>query len=421
MSGAILIAALAAQTATSGTAAFAPATTPTGSQGITQSESTYVDLEGGAGYSTNPNLSLGSDTGAGFGRISAHVVHTRVSTRTTTVLSAYAQSVFYTHRFGSQQSFDISARHDAAVSEKLRLWFSGDAAYDRGGQLDTRIVGVPNVPLLPGTTLPPVLLTPGGDFLTVTGRTYRVDANVGAQWSLSPRDFVDMSTGIDHTIFKTGPLETRYTTIPVSVGYSRQISEQTTLGARVVGEFTHYSEALNGAPRNFQVITPEATAQIRLSPRLTFAADAGVSFSSVDNGLSTRHSTGFAGDANLCSSGERTQLCARASVQQQAATSAGPARVVSVGVDYSRKLNAYDTIQFSLGADRYSNPTLLVSGISFSHATYLRAAADYSKRIGSRWFAGVDLAGRKVTQNGPDPKADLSASAFVRYRFGDLQ
>ena len=27
----------------------------------------------------------------------------------------------------------------------------------------------------------------------------------------------------------------------------------------------------------------------------------------------------------------------------------------------------------------------------------------------------------KLTQNGPDPKADLSASLFIRYRFGDVQ
>src|SRR5579872_3888447 len=129
MSGLIVIAALAAQTAASGTAG-APTAAPSGSQAPTPGESTYLDLEGGAGYSSNPVLSLGSDTGAAFGRISAHVVHSRVSARTTTVLSAYAQSLFYTHRYGSAQSFDIDARHDAAVSEKLRVWFSGVATYD---------------------------------------------------------------------------------------------------------------------------------------------------------------------------------------------------------------------------------------------------------------------------------------------------
>jgi len=173
--------------------------------------------------------------------------------------------------------------------------------------------------------------------------------------------------------------------------------------------------------RNVQVITPELTAQLTLSPTLTLSGDAGVSFSAVDDGVRTRHSTGASGDANLCSSSERSQFCARASLQQQAATSAGPARVESLGVDYSRKLSVDDTIQFSLAANRYSNPIIIISGQSFTHATYVRAAVDYSRHFGRRLYGGAELAARKLTQTGPDPDADVSGSLFIRYRFGDMQ
>lgn len=417
----MLIAAAAAQTASSGTTTPPPPSTESTGKAVQVGESTYVDLEGGVGYSTNPILSQGSHNGSGFGRISAHAVHTRVTERTTTVLSGYAQSVFYTRHLGSQQSFDVNGRHDAAVSEKLHIFFDGDLAYDKGGQLDTRIIGVPNVPLLPGAVVPPVLLPLGSDFLTVTGRTHRADAHVGAQWALSAREFLDLSTGIDHTVLKSGGFETRYTTIPASIGYDRQINERTTLGARVVGQFTHYSTSGFSTLRNVQVITPELTAQLKLSPTLSLSGDAGVSFSAVNDGVRTRHSTGLAGDVNLCSSGERSQFCARASVQQQAATSAGPAKVVSLGVDYSRQLSADDTIQFSLAANRYSNPIILISGQSFTHATYVRAAADYSRHIGHRLYGGAELAVRKLTETGPDPDADISGSLFIRYRFGDVQ
>lgn len=421
----MIIAALAAQAATSGTTAPPPASTSpsTDAMGKTvqQGQSTYVDLEGGVGYSTNPILSFGSDNGAGFGRISAHAVHTRVSARTTTVLSGYAQSVFYTKRLGPQQSFAVSGRHDAAVNEKLRIFADGNISYDKGGQLDTRIIGVTNVPLLPGVTLPPVLLPTSSDFLTVTGRTFRVGGHLGAQWALSAREFLALSTGIDHTVLKSGGVETRYTTVPVSIGYNRQINERTTVGARVLGQFTHYSGAFTSVFQDSTVVTPALTAQLRWSPTLTLTGDAGVSFSSVDDGVRTRHSTGFAGDVNLCSSGEHSQLCARASVQQQAATSAGPARVVNVGVDYSRQLSAQDTIQFSLAANRYSKPAVILVGPAFSQATYVRAAANYSRHLGHRFFGGVQLAARKLTQTGPDPDADISASVFIRYRFGDVQ
>jgi hypothetical protein len=425
MSGLALFAGLAAQvvaqTGAPPNPASGAAATDTAATGPKVGQTTYVDLEAGAGYSTNPILSLDNHNGAGFGRISAHAVHTRITDRTTTVLSGFAQSVFYTRRYGSAQSFDVNARHDAAVNEKLRLFIDGDAAYDRGGQLDTRILGVPNIPLLPGTTVPPVLLTPGGDFLTVTGKSYRASVNGGGQLALGPHDFMNFSAGLEHDIFKSGGFDTRYTTIPLSIGYDRQLNERATVGGRLVAQFTHYSgDVLNGA-HNFRVLTPELTTQLRLSEHLTFSGDVGVSFSSVDDGVRTRHSTGFTGDANLCSSGERTQFCGRASIQQQAATSAGPARVYTVGVDYSRRLTADDTLQFSLSANRYSNPTLFVATPVFTHATYARAAVDYSRRIGERLFGGVNLAARKLTQTGRDPDADLSAAVFIRYRLGDVR
>lgn len=418
MSGLAILAAVA-QAATTGGSTPAPTdpSAPVSHVGT----STYLDAEAGAGYSTNPFQRIGDSTGQGFGRFSLHAVHTRVTDRTTTVFSAYAQDTTYTGHYGSEQSFDVNGRHDAAVSEKLRIYVNGDVAYDRGGQLDTQIIGVPNVPLLPGATLPPVLLTPGSDFLSVTGKSIHESAGVGAHWTASLRDAIDITSGVDHSVFKAGGLDTRFTTIPVSFGYDRELSERTTVGARLVGQFTHYAQTITSPSTDVRVITPEVTGEFKLSGTLTFSGDVGVSFSRIDNDLETRRSTGLAADAALCSRGERSQLCARASIQDQASTSAGPARVMSAEVDYSRQLNEFDTLQFSLAANRYSDAVILVSGEGFNRATYVRAAADYSRKLGRRLFAGVDLAARKVTQNGPDPRTDLSASAFIRYRFGDIR
>jgi hypothetical protein len=409
----MLVTALAAQTA-------APAgttpTTQTTTEGTTTGSSSYVDLEAGVGYSSNPVLSLNNNNGAGFGRLSAHAVHTRVSTRTTTVLSAYGQALFYTKHYGTQESLDVEGRHDALVNEHLRIFGDLGASYDKGGQLDTRIIGVPDVPLPPGVITPPILLPGGSDFLSVTGRQYRFDGHLGAQLSLSARDSLNVSSGVEHDVFKSGTIDTSYTTIPVSVGYDRQINPRTTLGARVVAAHTDY----NG-PSSVQVITPEATLTTHLSERLVFSGAVGVSFASVDDGITTRHSTGLAANASLCSTSLRGHACVYGSVDQETPTVAGPARNLSIGADYSRRLTADDTIDFSASANRYSTPLTILAGPSFSHATYIRAAADYSRRISDRWFGGATLAGRKVTQTGPDPKADLSASVFIRYRLGDIR
>jgi hypothetical protein len=420
MSTLALISALAAQTASQAAtppASASPvppalATAPEARRG----SSTYLDLEGGVGYSTNPLLEFGGHTAAGYGRVSGHAVHTRVSERTTTVFSALAQNLFYTSHHGSQQLFDFSARHDARVSEKLQLFGDADLYYDKGGQLGTRIVDLPNVPPPPGVTQPPVLLPPGSDFFSITGRQYRASAHVGGQVALSTHDFLTVTSGIDHSIFKSGSIDTRYTTIPVSIGYQRQISAVTTAGARVVAEHTDY----NG-PTSFNVITPQLTMQSALSERMTFSADVGVSFASIDNGISTSHSTGLAADASLCSRGETSQFCARGSIDQQAATVAGPARTETIGVDYSRQLDANQTIQIAFNASQFSAPISVITGRTFSRSTYVRAAADYTRRLSDRWFGGVSLSARKVSERGPDPRVDVDGALFIRYRLGDIR
>jgi hypothetical protein len=63
----------------------------------------------------------------------------------------------------------------------------------------------------------------------------------------------------------------------------------------------------------------------------------------------------------------------------------------------------------------------VITGRTFSRSNYYRAAADYTRKIGNRWYGGVNVAARKLTEAGQDPDADFSGSLFIRYRFGDVQ
>ena len=411
----VLTAALAAQTAAASGTGNGLASEKQ-STGPKVGQSTYLDLEAGAGYSSNPQTQLGSNTGGGFGRISLHAVHSRVSERSTTLLSAYAENMTYTNHYHSQQSLSFYGRHDAAVSEHLRIFGDLNASYQEGGQLDTRILVLPDVPPLPGLPGEPILLPPGTDFLTVRGREYQLSAHAGAQVSRSTRDSLHVSSGVDRTIFHGGFARTSYTTIPVSIGYDRQLNERTTIGGQVVAEDTEYS-----GPASVRMITPQLTARFLLSPTLSLSGAAGVSFAKIDDGTTTRHTTGLAANASLCSNTERGFLCGHFSIDQEAATAAGPTKSISAGVQYSRKLDVDSSIALAIDGNRYSTPFSVVTNQSFSHATYFRASAEYSRKIGRRFFGGVDLSARKVTEAGPDPKADVSGSVFIRYRLGDLQ
>lgn len=407
-----LTAALAAQTTP-------PTTTTTAApeEARKAGRSAYLDIEAGAGYATNPQLSFTSDNGRAFGRVSAHAVYTRVSERTTTLLSGYAQNLTYTGRYGSQQSLSVDARHDAAINERLRLFADANAAYDEGGQLDTRILTVPNVPPPPGSTgTPPQLFLPGSDFLSVTGKYYRFAAHGGGSLALSALDSLNFSAGLERSVFRSRLQDSDYWSIPASIGYDRQVSPRMHVGARVGFQNTNY----NG-PASFRTVTPQATLRLLLSERLTFDAAAGVSFARVDDGTRTRHSTGADAQATLCQQGESSSFCARGGISQQTATTAGPAKSIFIGVDYTRRLDADSTIQFSLDASHYSAPISVITGHTFSRSNYYRAAADYTRKLGGRLFAGVNVSARKVTEAGLDPDADFSGSLFIRYRFGDVQ
>jgi hypothetical protein len=415
MSALVIVAALAAQTAP---ASGSPKSTNTAAPVVSSGESNYVDVEAGAGYSSNPNLSVVNDEGSAFGRISLRAVHSRVSARSTTLLSAYAEDVSYTSHHGSQQSINLYGHHDAAVSEHVRLFGDVSATYQEGGQLDTRVLGLPLLPPVTpgGTIVPPILILPSGDFLSVTGREYSFSGHGGGTFALSPRDSLTLSSGIEHVVFHSEIARTSYTTVPVSLAFDRQLSARTTVGARIVAQDTEYD-----GPSNFRVITPQLTARALLAERITLDGAIGVSFARVDNGVTVRHSTGLAASADLCGQGETSFFCARVAADEQTATTAGPARSLSAGIDYTQRLDADQTVQFSLGATHYSAPTSVVTGQTFSSSTYYRAAGSYSRRVATRLFGGVNLAARKVTQNGPDPKTDLNGSLFVRYRFGDAQ
>jgi hypothetical protein len=410
----VLTAALAAQATTAPASAPPPGENP--SKGPKAGQSTYVDLEAGAGFSTNAQLSQNSHSGAGFGRVAVHAVHTRTSARTTTLISAYAENVTYTSHYGSNQSLSFFGRHDAAVSEHLRVFGDLSASYQQGGQLDTRILIVPIVPPLGGQPGTPIILPPGADFLTVRGKVYSLAAHAGAEVALSPRDDFSVSSGVERTIFHSGFARTSYTTVPVSFAYDRQLSERSTVGARLTAQNTDYS-----GPASVRVITPQLTGRLQLSPFISLSGAVGVSFSRVDDGVRIRHSTGLAANASVCSTTENGSLCGHVAINQETATAAGPSKSISAGAEYSRRLDADSTLAFSAGVDHYSSPVSVIIGQPFSSATYYRASAEYSRRIGNRLFGGVDVSVRRLAPPGPDPKMDLSGSLFIRYRFGDVQ
>lgn len=378
--------------------------------------STYFDLETGAGYSTNPFLTFGGDTGRAFGRVSLRAVHSRHSARTNTIFSGYGEHIAYTGRYGMQQILQATAHHDVALGEQMRVFGDLNASVDRGGQLGTRFLDLSTTPGFSGDPITtPGYPSLGTEVVTFAGRQYRIGGQIGASMTLSERDSMTLRSGHDRGYFRSSGINSDYTTSFGSASFDRRLSERATVGAMLSVEKSNYENS-GGA----RTITPQLTGKLSLSQNTYVDSAIGVSFASIDDGTRTLHSTGIAFSTSVCRSGETDQICATASRDQSAASIGGGVKSLSAGLNYSRQLDARQSIQLSASASRYSSLGNFTSPFARS-SSYVRASGSYSRKLQDRLYGGLNLSARKLLQRGSDPKADLNGSAFIRYRIGDLR
>lgn len=378
--------------------------------------STFADIEGSVGYSTNPQLQLNS-SGQAFGRISIYAAHARQTARSSTVLSLYGENTTYTGRSGSQQLLRATASHQVAASETLQLFGNASASLDRGGQLGTRFIGAPIAPV-PDT--PDTIPTFPGDFADLSlvgGRTYRLNGQVGAQISLSQRDSMTLRSGATHVVFRGSQSDNDFLSLFAGASFNRRLNERASAGIQVDISRSDYSNN-----RSSKQINPQLVGSLQLSDRVALTGGVGVSFAENDDGENTERSVGLTFNGSMCSRSERGSFCARVARDHQSDTIAGASKSTTFDASYSHQIDQVQSIQFSIGASRLSNGfSSLVDDSEFGRQTYLRASGAYTRKLGPRLLAGVNVAARSLQRDGPDPKPDVSGSVFVRWRVGDLR
>ena len=87
-------------------------------------------------------------------------------------------------------------------------------------------------------------------------------------------------------------------------------------------------------------------------------------------------------------------------------------------VDYSRQLNANESIQIAFSVSRYSTT---ISGLDDVRTTYLTFLTGYDRKLGQRLAVGANAGARRVLFAGRDPKTDYSGTVYLRYRLGDIK
>lgn len=396
-----------------------PPPQPTIEQGVDDADlgvSTMIDVEGGAGYSSRPALDNDS-SGQAFGRLAINASHVRRGERSTTVLSLYGENTTYSGRSDSQQLLRAMARHQVEATEKLQVFGDVSASLDRGGQLGTRLTGIPIGPAPIDPDVIPPLPSSSTDLSLIGERTYRVSGQAGARITLSRRDSMTMRSGAERVIFRGGGSNNDFTSLFASASYDRQFNERASGGIYVNVRRSDYEEG-----RTARSITPQLTGRLLLSERVELQGAAGVSIAENDDGDGTERSVGLTFNGAICRRSELQTFCARVARDQQADGFAGASKILTFDVNYSRQIDQKQSIQLVLGASRQSggfDSTIDDSG--FGRTTYLRAAGSYTRNVGPRLLTGVNVAARSLRREGPNPNPDLSASVFVRWRLGDLR
>ncbi|WP_205481745.1 hypothetical protein [Sphingomonas arenae] len=386
---------------------------------------TYVDLTGSIGYSTNPGLSLSDDSASVFGRLSVNGVHSWRTERSSTSLSAYLENSYYPNRYGNKQLFDLNASSSYQASETVSVFGGVSFSGDFGGQLGTRFIGDPVIPppatpvdpsAPPPTTAPEPVLPPpttvvDPDLLALSGRQYRLSGNAGVSIRPNERDTWTLSAGAHRLFYPNSDRD--YTTYALSGGYSRQLSERLSLGLR-----TSVVRADYLGNDSTTSISPQVTISALLAESWSADAAVGVTYRNRDVDGDSDDSFGLALDASVCRSLERSRFCGRVARYSQNTIAADLLTTTSAGIDYSQTIDENSSFQLSASAIRYGGRRVLDRSVT---SNYFVTSAAYNRRINDRLTGGVNGSARRLTQSGPDPDTDVSASVFLRYRFGDLR
>jgi hypothetical protein len=380
----------------------------------------FIDLRAAVGFSSNPRLRLNSSSSA-FGRLSAYAEHGWHSERGKTTLSAYVENTTYLKDYGSKQIFDLDARTQQAVSPNVSVFgdlrFTGDFA----GQLSNRLYSVPSEPPVtdPGNPIPPDTNNP--DLFGLVGRQYRIEGQVGASIRTSAKGTLSVSAGAEHLMFSGRNSPSSYNVYFGSVGYNHQVTERTGVGA------TLFLQRQDFAGSDYaNVINPTLTAHTQLSETMTASGAVGILTIQQHRNGETHTSTSPSFSASLCNATSVGSFCGRIARDAQTAlgralaNTTGEAAVrTSASLDYYRRLGRNDTFQASISGTRYSTAEAIPGDGRF-RTTYLSTVVGYDRKLGPRMSAGVSGGARKLFQTGPDPRIDLNASAYLRYRIGDL-
>ncbi|MEP3224695.1 MAG: hypothetical protein ABJO01_01880 [Parasphingorhabdus sp.] len=371
-------------------------------------ETSFVtDVSIGVGASTNPYLENGPVDSTGSVSISVAPRLVVTESVTTFKLRGYARLEEYEEDFRTNNGYGLSGSVDHELSERTQL--RGRLGYSGS------ILGVNDAFFNPPEVFDDNFLPIIADDIALNGldqRRHTVQTGIGITHSLTELDSISADAGVSLIRFSGGGVQNEYNFFNQNLGYSRIISDRTSIGASVGFGQVNYLGQRQG---DSTIITPSVNISHQLSEDFTLSASAGVSFANSKNLIGTSKSQDFSGSLSLCRTTETGNLCLSGSRSTSPTSFDGVRSQTSFTLGYSQQLNRDDSLTFNAGYSRSSNS---VFGIS-DDFDYLRTSATYNRRFTDRISGFVSAGYSDSFQSGINRRANTQVSVGIRFTLGN--
>lgn len=380
-----------------------------------------------AGYSRSPFLSPTDTSASAFTQVEVAPELRFRDERTDAVLRGRYNRTDYLTRYGNNDGYGVSVQGTTAFTPLISLDLS--ASFDSSvlGALDSRVGRVRPVPqvvdpaqvapqnpvvALDPLLLDPLLAAPTVDVGVLGLRQRRNLLTAAATLNRQLSDRSNWTFGIDATRASfpgSGLALSSFRAFGGRVGYSRALNERARIGVDVRAERVSYDVGTRTTS-----FTPQLTYRTLLSSRWSLNAGVGVAIVRQEG----RTTVSPSGNASLCETLERGQLCFNAS-RSPAATGLGTVRnQTTLGLDYAYRLDEKTDLGASLGYSRLpAGESRGSSAITTGTRSYITAEGRIGRSLNRslRLFAAGGY--RDISGGGLATRADLYARVGLNVRF----
>ena len=336
-----------------------------------------LEVSIGGGVSTNPYLYSNAET-AGSVTLSVSPSIIYADEVGETRLGGNLRVSQYSNRYGSDLAARLEASTRRMLDELTSVSISSSVQTSRSAiqdGLNFDNIATPGSGPLQPPEIPLLDTTIAGTRARVT----HVSTSLGISRSLDELSSANASIALSGT-YIGGGIGFDYRNASAQLGYERKLSERTSV---TLGSQFGVVDYLGRRTGDSVIVSPRIGVRQQLSDRLSFMADAGISYVDTDIGAGFHSkSISFAGSIGVCDRGPNQNICFSAGRSAQPTALGGVSTVTTASLSYDTQLSATNRIALSA---RYGRTNQDGRGLPLSRVTDLIGAlATYTHELSDR-------------------------------------